>query len=158
MQNANFRLKRDNMSSFNLLSVTQSLFRDCGIFLACFSYILFLTKRPLYSVFYKAATIVLNIISNLPMVFLLRVRDISSEYLNKTTTIVLSGFCWKNGFKNLFFFPGTQMAGAHTLSLTLAICSATLTSPSGWVVLGVIGAVCVTAVLEGWRNGKSSQN
>ena len=112
MQNANFRLKRDNMSSFNLLSVTQSLFRDCGIFLACFSYILFLTKRPLYSVFYKAATIVLNIISNLPMVFLLRARDISSEYLNKTTTIILSGFCWKNGFKNLFFFPGTQMAGA----------------------------------------------
>ena len=50
------------------------------------------------------------------------------------------------------------MARAYTLSLTLAICSATLTSPSGWVVLGVIGAVCVTAVLEGWRNGKSSQN
>ena len=48
--------------------------------------------------------------------------------------------------QNLFFFLG-KMAAAHTLSISTALCTASLTTPSGWVVLGVVGAVCVTVAV-----------
>lgn len=46
--------------------------------------------------------------------------------------------------QNVFFFPGTQMGAEHTLTISTAFFTATLTTPSGWVVLGVVGAVCAT--------------
>lgn len=56
------------------------------------------------------------------------------------------------------------MAAAHTISISTALCTASLTTPSGWVVLGVVGAVCVTVavvtvVVEKRRKeGKRKQN
>ena len=36
------------------------------------------------------------------------------------------------------------MGAEHTLTISTALFTATLTTPSGWVVLGVVGAVCAT--------------
>ena len=36
------------------------------------------------------------------------------------------------------------MGAEHTLTISTAFFTATLTTPSGWVVQGVVGAVCAT--------------
>lgn len=38
------------------------------------------------------------------------------------------------------------MAAENALSMSTAFCALSLTSPSGWVILGVVGLVCVTVV------------
>lgn len=38
------------------------------------------------------------------------------------------------------------MAAENALSMSTAFCALSMTSPSGWVILGVVGLVCVTVV------------
>lgn len=37
--------------------------------------------------------------------------------------------------------------GEHIIKLSTALGTLSLTTPSGWVVLGVVGAVCATVLL-----------
>lgn len=38
------------------------------------------------------------------------------------------------------------MVVVHTLTISSPVVNVTLTTPSGWVVLGTVGAVCATIV------------
>ena len=38
------------------------------------------------------------------------------------------------------------MVAVHTLTISSPVVNVTLTTPSGWVLLGTVGAVCATIV------------